>query len=256
MDGKIAIITGATSGIGAAAAILFAKEGARIVAAGRREDRGAELVDTVKAAGGEITFVTADMGSDADIKAMVDTAVNTYGGLDYAFNNAGMGGDPALLHEYDDDNWQQVINVNLTGVYRCMKYEIAAMLPSGAKSEFGACIVNNASTLGHRGSELSGIAYTASKHGLIGLTRQAAINYVQQNIRINAVSPGATHTELLSGLLDQGPEAAAMLAAINPIGRLGTAEEVAHAALFLCSDGARMITGHSLPVDGGQMAHL
>ncbi|TDI59814.1 MAG: SDR family oxidoreductase [Alphaproteobacteria bacterium] len=256
MDGKVAIITGATSGIGAAAAILFAKEGARIVAAGRREDRGAELVDTVKAAGGEITFVTADMGSDADIKAMVDTAVNTYGGLDYAFNNAGMGGDPALLHEYDDDNWQQVINVNLTGVYRCMKYEIAAMLPSGAKSEFGACIVNNASTLGHRGSELSGIAYTASKHGLIGLTRQAAINYVQQNIRINAVSPGATHTELLSGLLDQGPEAAAMLAAINPIGRLGTAEEVAHAALFLCSDGARMITGHSLPVDGGQMAHL
>jgi len=256
MDGKVAIITGATSGIGAAAAILFAKEGARIVAAGRREDRGAELVDTVKAAGGEITFVTADMGSDADIKAMVDTAVNTYGGLDYAFNNAGMGGDPALLHEYDDDNWQQVINVNLTGVYRCMKYEIAAMLPSGAKSEFGACIVNNASTLGHRGSELSGIAYTTSKHGLIGLTRQAAINYVQQNIRINAVSPGATHTELLSGLLDQGPEAAAMLAAINPIGRLGTAEEVAHAALFLCSDGARMITGHSLPVDGGQMAHL
>jgi len=256
MDGKVAIITGATSGIGAAAAILFAKEGARIVAAGRREDRGAELVDTVKAAGGEITFVTADMGSDADIKAMVDTAVNTYGGLDYAFNNAGMGGDPALLHEYDDDNWQQVINVNLTGVYRCMKYEIAAMLPSGAKSEFGACLVNNASTLGHRGSELSGIAYTTSKHGLIGLTRQAAINYVQQNIRINAVSPGATHTELLSGLLDQGPEAAAMLAAINPIGRLGTAEEVAHAALFLCSDGARMITGHSLPVDGGQMAHL
>jgi NAD(P)-dependent dehydrogenase (short-subunit alcohol dehydrogenase family) len=256
MDGKVAIITGATSGIGAAAAILFAKEGARVVAAGRREDRGAELVDTVKAAGGEITFVVADMGLDADIKSMVDAAVTNYGGLDYAFNNAGMGGDPALLHEYDDDNWQAVLNVNLTGVYRCMKYEIAAMLQSGAKSEFGACIVNTASTLAHRGSELSGIAYTTSKHGLIGLTRQAAINYVQQNIRINAVSPGATHTELLSGILDQGPEAAAMLAAINPIGRLGTAEEVAHAALFLCSDGARMITGHSLPVDGGQMAHL
>ncbi len=256
MDGKVAIITGATSGIGAAAAILFAKEGAKVVAAGRREDRGAELVDTVKAAGGDITFVAADMGSNADIKAMVDTAVSKYGGLDYAFNNAGMGGDPSLLHEHDDDNWQQVINVNLTGVYRCMKYEIAAMLDSGAHSEFGACVVNNASTLGHRGSELSGIAYTASKHGLIGLTRQAAISYVQQNIRVNAVSPGATHTELLSGLLEQGPEAAAMLAAINPIGRLGTAEEVASAALFLCSDGARMITGHSLPVDGGQMAHL
>jgi NAD(P)-dependent dehydrogenase (short-subunit alcohol dehydrogenase family) len=256
MDDKVVIVTGATSGIGAAAAHLFAKQGASVVAAGRRMDRGLELEESVRAEGGEITFVRADMASDDDIRAMVKTTVTKYGRLDYAFNNAGTGGNPSALHEYDDDDWQHVINVNLTGVYRCMKYEIAAMLESGAKTEFGACIVNNASTLGHRGSELSGIAYTTSKHGVIGLTRQAAISYVKQNIRINAVSPGATHTELLKGVLDQGPEAAAMLAAVNPIGRLGTAEEVAHAALFLCSDGARMITGHSLPVDGGQMAHL
>ena len=256
MDGKVVVVTGATSGIGAAAAHLFAKEGAKVVAAGRRMDRGQELEESVRAAGGEITFVGADMASDDDIKAMVDTAVTKYGGLDYAFNNAGMSGDPSPIHEYDDENWQKVIDVNLTGVYRCMKYEIAAMLMSGAKTEFGACIVNTSSTMGHRGSELSGVAYTASKHGLIGLTRQAAINYVQQNIRINAVSPGATETELLAEVLEQGPEARARLAAINPIGRLGTADEVAQAVLFLCSDGARMITGYSLPVDGGQMAHL
>jgi len=256
MDGKVVIITGATSGIGASAAKLFAKEGASVVASGRRMDRGIELEDEVRAAGGEITFVRADMASDDDIKAMVETAVTKYGRLDYAFNNAGMGGDPSPLHEYEDDDWQAVLNVNLTGVYRCMKYEIAAMLETGAKAEFGACIVNNASTLGHRGSELSGMAYTTSKHGVIGLTRQAAIHYVKQNIRINAVSPGATETELLSGVLEQGPEAVAMLAAVNPVGRLGSSAEVAHAALFLCSDGARMITGHSLPVDGGQMAHL
>lgn len=256
MKGKVVTITGATSGIGAAAAKMFAQNGARVVAAGRRADLGEALVEDIRKAGGEAVFVAADMAVDSDIKAMVAAAVEAYGGLDCAFNNAGMGGEQQALHEYDDDNWQRVIDVNLTGVYRCMKYQIAAMLESGAKTPAGASIVNCASTLGHRASELSGPAYTASKHGVIGLTRQAAINYVQQNIRVNAVSPGATRTELLEPLIAQGPEVEAQLNAINPIGRLGTPEEVAATAMFLCSDGAGMITGHSLPVDGGQMARL
>lgn len=256
MKGKVAIITGATSGIGAAAARLFAAEGIKVVAAGRREERGKALVDSIKDAGGEAIFVTADMASNADIKAMVDRAISKYGRLDFAFNNAGTGGENQLLHEFSDENWDHVIGVNLTGVYRCMKYEIAAMLETGATEPLGAVIVNNASTLAHRASELSGVAYTTSKHGVIGLTRQAAIAYIDQNIRVNAVSPGATDTELLAPALSQGPEMVAILNAINPKGRLVTAGEVAAAALFLCTDGAAMITGHSLPVDGGQMAKL
>ena len=256
MEGKSVIVTGATSGIGEATAIMFAEQGANVVMAARRQDRGAELEARIRDAGGEASFIQADMASDADIKAMVDLAATKYGGLDYAFNNAGIGGEGQALHEYSDETWFQVLDVNLTGVYRCMKYQVAAMLESGAKTEYGASLINCASTLAHRGSELSSIAYTASKHGLVGLTRQAALMYVQQNIRINCVSPGATMTDLLSGLYESGAEVAAMLDAINPIGRLGKPEEVAAAVLFLCSDGARMITGHSLPVDGGQMAKL
>ena len=256
MEGKVAIITGATSGIGDAACRLFASKGAKVVASGRRLDRGEALEAAVRSDGGELTFVQADMGSDADIKAMVDTAMSKYGRLDCAFNNAGMGGDPSLIHEYDDASWEEVINVNLTGVYRCMKYEIAAMLETGAKEECGASIVNCSSALGHRGSDLSGTSYTAAKHGVIGLTRQVAINYVKKNIRVNAICPGATETELLAEVINQGPEAAAALAAVNPIGRLVSADEVAQAALFLCSDGINAITGISLPVDGGTLAHL
>ncbi|MBI1180878.1 MAG: glucose 1-dehydrogenase [Alphaproteobacteria bacterium] len=256
MDGRVVIVTGATSGIGAAAARLLAARGARVVAAGRRQDRGDAVVEEIRAAGGEAVFVRADMASDADIRRMVDTAVSTYGGLDGAFNNAGMGGQHQQLHEYTDENWDAQIAVNLTGVYRCMKYEIAAMLESGAKRPGGAAIVNTASTLGHRASHLSGPAYTASKHAVIGLSRQAAISYIHQNIRVNVVSPGATRTELLEPLMAMGPEVVKQVNEINPIGRMATAEEVAEAALFLLSDAAGMITGHALPVDGGQLAKL
>lgn len=258
MQGRVAIITGATAGIGAAAARLFAKNGARVVLAARREDRGAEMVDEIKSAGGEATFVRADMAVDADIKAMVDTALSTYGGLDFAFNNAGMFlGAEAPLHEYDDETWEAAMAVNLTGVYRCMKYEISAMLESGAKALGGAAIVNNASTVGHRGSDRSGPAYTASKHAVIGLTRQAAISYVRDNIRVNAVSPGPTLTEVTGPLLEQAPEVMqGVIDALCPRGHLSSAEEVAEAAVFLCSNAASGITGHSLPVDGGQLAKL
>lgn len=256
MDGKVVIITGATSGIGESAAHLFAARGAKVVLAGRREDRGQAVLEKVKSDGGEGLFIRADMALSDDIKAMVDAAMSAYGRLDYAFNNAGMGGAHEQLHEYTDENWNAVMAVNLTGLYRCMKFEIAAMLETGAKEPGGAAIVNNASSLAHRASELSGAAYTASKHGAIGLTRQAAISYVRENIRVNAVCPGATRTELLAPLLAQGPEVVAQVNEINPIGRMIEPEEVAAAAVFLCSVEAGGITGHSLPVEGGQLAKL
>lgn len=258
MEGRVAIVTGGTSGIGAETARQFAKRGVRVVLAGRREDRGAQMVDEIKDSGGEATFVRADMAVDSDIKAMVEATVDTYGRLDFAFNNAGMFlGAEAPLHEYSDEMWDAAMAVNLTGVYRCMKYEIAAMLKTGAKHDDGAAIVNNASTVGHRGSDRSGPAYTASKHAVIGLTRQAAISYVREGIRVNAVSPGPTLTEVTGPLLEQAPEAmAAVIDALCPRGHLTSAEEVAQTAVFLCSPAAGGITGHSLPVDGGQIIKL
>lgn len=258
MEGRVAIVTGATAGIGAAAALLFAEKGARVILAGRRDERGAEMVAKIKEKGGEALFVRADMASDSDIKAMVGAAVSAYGRVDFAFNNAGMflGGE-APLHDYSDEMWHAAMAVNLTGVYRCMKHEIAAMLETGAKHHNGAAIVNNASTVGHRGSDRSGPAYTATKHAVIGLTRQAAISYVRENIRVNAVSPGPTLTEVTGPLLEQAPDVMqGVIDALCPRGHLSSAEEVAEAAVFLCSTAAGGITGHSLPIDGGQLAKL
>ena len=256
MTEKVAIITGATAGIGEATAKRFARAGIRVVLAGRRESLGRQLVDSIRAEGGDGLFLPADMLSETDIRALVDTAMSHYGRLDYAVNNAGISGDAEPLHTFSNTNWERVMGVNLTGLFHCMRYQVAAMLGSGASSEGGAAIVNVASSLGHRGSPLSNVAYTASKHGVIGLTRQAALEYVQRNIRINAICPGATRTELLAPLLAMGPEVEAELNTINPIGRLIEADEVAATALFLCSAGASGITGHSLPVEGGQLAKL
>jgi NAD(P)-dependent dehydrogenase (short-subunit alcohol dehydrogenase family) len=255
MENRVIVITGATAGIGKATAVLCAELGARVVAAARDEDRGAKLIEEIRDGGGEATFVRADMSCDADIEGMIASAVATYGGLDFAFNNAGTFGPEPDLHEYDDDHWADVIAVNLTGVFRCMKHEIAAMLRT--RPEIGGAIVNNASTVGHRGSERSGPAYTATKHGVIGLTKQAALSYVGNNIRVNAVSPGPTLTNVTSPLLEQPQEVIdAMLATLNPTGQLVAAEEVARTVVFLCSDAARMINGHAIPLDGGQLARL
>jgi len=226
-----------------------------VVASARNESRGAALVEQIRDTGGKAIFVRADMSSAADIENMVRVAVSTYGGLDYAFNNAGTFGAEPPLHEYDDERWADMVAVNLTGVYRCMKHEIAAILAT--RPAAGGAIVNNASTVGHRGSDRSGPAYTATKHGVIGLTRQAALSYVRHNIRVNAVSPGPTLTDVTAPLLEQPREVVdATLAALNPTGRLVAAEQVARTVVFLCSDAAQMINGHAVPLDGGQLAKL
>lgn len=257
MQDRVILITGATSGIGRATALHCAGLGARVVATARSEERGQVLIEAIEAAGGEAIFVAADVRSDADVKAMVDAALSTYDRLDYAFNNAGTFGPEPAWHEYDDAHWDEVISINLTGVYRCMKYELDAMRTGSAADSRPRAIVNNASTVGHRGSGQSGPAYTAAKHGVIGLTRQAAIAYVKDNIRVNAVSPGPTLTEATAPLLERpADEVAALLAALNPTGQLVPVEEVARTVAFLCSDAASMINGHSIPIDGGQLALL
>jgi NAD(P)-dependent dehydrogenase (short-subunit alcohol dehydrogenase family) len=252
LAGRVAIVTGATSGIGEAAAYGLACAGARVLVTGRRTDRGAAVVDKIRTLGGEAKFFQADMRSPADIVCMVDAAEAAWGRLDFAFNNAGIFDHTQEFHTYEDASWDDMMNLNLSSVFRCMRAEIAAMLRSGA-----GVIVNNASTVGHRGSDRASPAYVAAKHGVIGLTRQAALQYVNRNIRVNAVSPGPTLTEVSLPLMEQGPAAvSAALSPLNPTGKFVSAEQVAQAVVYLCSDAAAMINGHDIPLDGGQLAKL
>ncbi|MFN3232962.1 MAG: SDR family NAD(P)-dependent oxidoreductase [Alphaproteobacteria bacterium] len=257
MKDKVAIVTGATSGIGAAAARMFGRAGARVLVVGRREAEGAQTVSEIEASGGTAAFCRADMTVANDIDAMVDAALNRWGRLDYAFNNAGLFSASPAFHEFDDALWADWMAVNLDGVFRCMRAEIRAMLETLAQTGEGAAIVNNASIMGHRGSTYAGAAYAASKHGVIGLTRQAAIEYAKLGIRVNAVSPGPTLTPITAATAAL-PEAARrkVIDDLLPIGRMGAPDEVAATVLFLCSDAAAMITGHDIAVDGGQLARL
>ena len=248
---RVAVVTGATSGIGAATAIALAAAGASVVLAGRRADRGEAVVETIRSTGGTAMFVPTDVREPADIGAMVDAAVTEYGHVDIAFNNAGIFDRMHDFHTYADDAWDEMLAVNLTAVFRCMKAELAAMAGRGG------VIVNNASTVGHRGSERASPSYVAAKHGVIGLTKQAAIEYATRGIRVNAVSPGPTRTEVSDALVAEGPEAvAAALAKLNPTSQFVDAADVAQAVVYLCSDAAAMINGHSLVLDGGQLAGL
>jgi NAD(P)-dependent dehydrogenase (short-subunit alcohol dehydrogenase family) len=249
LEGKVALVTGAGSGIGRASALAFAREGARIVAADVAVAGGQETVAWIHQAGGRATFVRADVSQASEVEALLQTTIATYGQLDCAHNNAGIEGVLATTADYPEDDWDRVIAINLKGVWLCMKYELAHMQQQGR-----GAIVNTASIAGLVGARRMP-AYVASKHGVAGLTKTAALEYARVGIRINAVCPGIIHTPMVErAFLSRHPQAATRLSASEPIGRLGTPEEVAEAVIWLCSDAASFITGHTMAVDGGIVA--
>jgi NAD(P)-dependent dehydrogenase (short-subunit alcohol dehydrogenase family) len=249
-QGKVALITGASSGIGRATAIAFAREGAKVVVTSRRENEGKETVSLIKEAGGEGLFIRTDVSKEADVKAMVEGTVKAYGHLDYAFNNAGIEGNTAPLTEQTVDDYESVLGIDVRGVFLSMKYEIPQMLKNG-----GGAIVNMSSIDGLIG--FPGISlYVASKHAVIGLTKSAALEYAKSGIRINAVGPGGIETDMSDRLISKvgggkEEEIRQQFAAMHPIGRFGKPEEIASAVLYLCSDGASFVTGQTLALDGG-----
>lgn len=252
LDGKVALVTGGNSGIGQATAIAFAREGANVVIAARREPEGEETVRLIKESAGEACFVQTDVSRATDVEAMVQRTVEAYGRLDYAFNNAGTGGTLGPTADCTEENWDRVIGVNLKGLWLCMKYEIQHMRESS-----NGAIVNMASVMGLVGGA-NYPAYVASKHGVVGLTKAAALENAKAGIRINAVCPATIRTPEWEHLYGGSPtgiaEAEARSVARTPLGRLGTLEEIADSVVWLCSDTASYITGHALPLDGGWIA--
>lgn len=245
-DNKIALVTGAAGGIGRASAIALAAAGARVMAADVADC--AQTLAIITAAGGEAHSLEVNVADEQQVQHMVEATVAAFGRLDIAFNNAGVGGVFSKTHDYPSDDWARVIAINLTGVWHCMKYELKQMLAQG-----GGSIVNTASVAGLVGMSHAP-AYSAAKSGVIGLTRNAAMEYARQNIRINAVCPGGVRTNMteaadhaLPGFLDR-------LAKLEPMGRVAEPEEIASAVVWLASDGASFMTGHALPVDGGYVA--
>lgn len=247
-DGKVVLITGGASGIGRVAAHTFADEGARVVVSDRMADEGPETVRRVSEAGGQATFVQAEVTNASDVSALLQAVERTCGRLDFALNNAGIDGSRARTADYPEEIWSEVVNVNLTGVFLCMKYEIPLMLRNG-----GGVIINMSSVAGVTGFPEHS-AYTASKHGVIGLTKTAALEYAKQGIRVNALCPAYTRTPMVDRIVQSKPGLEAKLQSRVPIGRLGTPEEIAAAAVYLCMPSASFITGHSLVLDGGIMA--
>jgi NAD(P)-dependent dehydrogenase (short-subunit alcohol dehydrogenase family) len=247
-DGKVALVTGGGVGIGRAAAIAFANAGAKVVIGNRNAENGAEVVELIKAAGGDASFVRTDVTSEDDIKAMVDHAVATYGRLDAAFNNAGVEGNLSPTTEQTDENYQFVMDTNVKGVFFSMKHEIPAMLKNG-----GGAIVNNSSIAGLIGFPGIGI-YAASKHAVMGLTKSTALEYATAGVRVNSVNPAVIDTSMAERLAVGIGLDKATLDSMHPIGRTGKPEEVAAAVLWLCSDEASFVTGTSLAVDGAYTA--
>ena len=246
---RVALVTGGSAGIGRAAALAFAREGAKVVVANRSVSGGEETVRQITAGGGDALFVATDVSRAAQVEALVARAVEVYGGLDYAFNNAGYEGLRARIDELPEDDWERALQTNLTGVWSCMKYELQQMLKQGR-----GAIVNMSSVVGLAG--LSGIspALVACHHGIIGLTRQAALDYAKAGIRVNAVCPTVTRTERFERVHGGNPESEARMAARNPSGRIGEAQDAAEAVIWLCSDAASFVLGHALVVDGGVLA--
>jgi len=250
LNGKVALITGGASGIGRATALTFAREGAKLIIADMNEDGGQQTVHMIAEHGGEATFVQVDVSRATEVEAMISQTVQTYGRLDCAHNNAGIGSRPrVLLHELSEESWERVISINLKGVWLCLKYEIIQMCTQG-----GGAIVNTASIMGLVGSWSRSGVYNASKHGVVGLTKTAALEYAKAGIRVNAVCPGYIRTPLIEEALTSNPEMEAQIVARHPVGRMGRPEEIAEAVMWLCSDAASFVTGHTMTVDGGYVA--
>jgi NAD(P)-dependent dehydrogenase (short-subunit alcohol dehydrogenase family) len=248
LDGKVALVTGGSSGIGQATAQIFAREGAKVVVADVLVAGGEETVRLIKAAGGDAIFVKTDVSRPAEVEAMVKRAVDIYGRLDCAFNNAGIEGALQPTSEYDEAMWDRVISINLKGVWLCMKYEIPQMLKQGS-----GAIVNTASAAGLVGVQgLS--AYTAAKHGVNGLTKTAALEYAKSGIRINSVCPGGVDTPMVRRVFGNNPQFAEAAAAVEPVGRLAQPAEIGEAVVWLCSEAASFVTGLPMAVDGGMVA--
>ena len=248
LTGKVAIVTGASAGIGRAAARALAAEGAAVVLADLDVERGERAAAEIRDKGDAAVFVATDVADDAQVAALVEYTVREFGGLDLAFNNAGIEGTPGLAHECTMANWQRTLAVDLTGVWSCMRHEIPAMLARG-----GGSIVNCASVAGLVGFP-SIAAYVAAKHGVVGLTKTAALEYAQQGIRVNAVCPGVIDTEMVERFTGHDADAEAAMLATEPVGRLGQPQEIADAVAWLCSERASFVTGQAIAVDGGFVA--
>jgi NAD(P)-dependent dehydrogenase (short-subunit alcohol dehydrogenase family) len=245
LEGKVALVTGGAMGIGRASAEIFAREGAAVVVADIDDAGGRQTVAVIEAGGGQASFVHTDVSVKADVTRMVAHAVDTFGGLDCAHNNAGMAAPMAPLADYPDEGWDRTLAVMLTGVYHCMKAEIPLMLERG-----GGAIVNTASGVGLVGYPQQA-AYTASKHGVIGLTKVAALDYGARGVRVNAICPGTARTPMVERALRYDPSIDEQLKALHPLGRIAEASEIAEAAVWLCTPAASFVLGVALPVDGG-----
>jgi NAD(P)-dependent dehydrogenase (short-subunit alcohol dehydrogenase family) len=244
-DQKVAIVTGGSSGIGRATAVALAKEGVRIIVGDRRANEGEETVQIVKEAGGDGICIKTDVANEDDVKALVEKTVKVYGRLDYAFNNAGIAETPTSLVEEKPSDFDKIMDVNVRGVWLCMKYEIPQMIQRGS-----GAIVNMSSGTGLIGSPQNPI-YDASKHAVLGLTKSAAVGYAKSGIRINAIAPGGVKTDMALQVAEDNKQFMETLKSMHPIGRFAEPEEIANAVVWLLSDKASFVVGHTLLVDGG-----
>lgn len=247
-NGKVAIVTGGGSGIGRATALAFAREGARVVVAGRRSNEGEETVRQIVEKGGEAVFIQTDVSKEKDVESLVKRTIKIFGRLDYAFNNAGVEQIPGAITEQNEEIYDQIMDINVKGVWLSMKYQIPEILKQGG------AIVNNSSVAGLIG--FGGAAlYAASKHAVVGMSKSVALEYAAQGLRVNVVNPAAIETDMFNRFVGDDENLRSQMQSFHPIGRVGKSEEIADAVIWLCSDKSSFVTGIALAVDGGFTAH-